>query len=213
MCLFVFLVFVWLWVISFVSTCLWGYIVNEFVCGWEGASTIAPMSNCPIILNRAILINFDLASGFAIALDHQSFVNSQNAGHDLELFCNAVEIAVKFIIYSIAWMWRAFKNQGTKVCPEDFMIQITRLCCLMLVLPKSAMNKSWTAVKNFWTPRLKISLNHPPPVCLVFIYPKLHAWALARAVQSILQKKRSGVSLCTSEGLNESDMISHNVVL
>ena len=101
MCLFVFLVFVWLWVISFVSTCLWGYIVNEFVCGWEGASTIAPMSNCPIILNRAILINFDLASGFAIALDHQSLINSQNAGHDLELFCNAVEIAVKFIIGSM----------------------------------------------------------------------------------------------------------------
>ena len=94
-------VFVWLWVISFVRTCLLGYIVNEFICGWEGASTIAPMSNCPIILNRAILINFDLASGFAIAIDHQSFINSQNAWHDLELFCNAVEIAVKFIIYSM----------------------------------------------------------------------------------------------------------------
>ena len=74
----------------FISTCLSGDIVNKFVCGREGASTIAPMSNCPIILNRAILINFDLASGFAIAIDHQSLINSQNAGHDLELLCYAV---------------------------------------------------------------------------------------------------------------------------
>ena len=92
-------------------------------------------------------------------------------------------------------MWRAFENQGPKVCLQDFMNQITRLCCLTLVLPKSAMNKSWTAVKNFWTPRLKISLNHPPPVCLVFIYPELRVWALAKAIQSILQKK-GAVSVC-----------------